>query len=220
MLILANDTATDYAVFGIGDDSTNETFGVTVPHRRNLSRNFYTLMDQVLVEGGLTFGEIDVLAVGVGPGSFTGVRVAVTTMKTLAQVTGKPLVAIGTLDIYAREAVSDGAHHSVVVLPSRKGEIYFQTFDATGSTGPPSVATFEALHEMVQELGDSYMLCGQTACLPDSFFQYHTLPQQSPSPAAFLELAFDAARKNAFTNPVSLTPVYAAPPAISRHKSR
>ena len=57
------------------------------------------LVDQVLTEAGLHVGEIDALAVGLGPGSFTGLRIAVSYAKGLAFALGRPLVGVSSYDI-------------------------------------------------------------------------------------------------------------------------
>ncbi len=93
--------------------------------RRTLSRRLMGEVDSLLTRNGLTLADLTAFAVGLGPGSFTGVRVGVTTAKTWAQVTGKPLVGVGTLDAYASVWQTHDDDTSIVpVLPSRRGEVY------------------------------------------------------------------------------------------------
>lgn len=63
-------------------------------------------VDQVLAEAGLKLEQVDLLAVATGPGSFTGLRVGLTTVKAWAEVYGKPIVGVSRLEAIARSQVA------------------------------------------------------------------------------------------------------------------
>jgi tRNA threonylcarbamoyladenosine biosynthesis protein TsaB len=218
MLILAVDTATDYATFAIGDSDGVLIAGEVFPHNRSLSQQFYAAMQRALVEANFVFSAIDVLAVGVGPGSFTGVRVGVATMRTLAQASQKRLVGIGTLQIFAHEASQTHSGRLLAILPSRKGEVYFQEYNGASPISLPSVAPYDALEHLLVQSGAS--ICGQTAALPVRFERFVAYDQAFPRPSSLITLAAARAQCEQFDDPLSLAPVYAALPAISQHKSR
>ena len=117
-------------------------------------------IQEMLEEKGLTIADCDAVCVSKGPGSYTGLRVGVSTAKGLCFGSGKPLIAIGTLDILtaqAQEASSETgiADHSVTVIadlignPShivpmidaRRMEVYAATFKRTDAPTNHSEAT-------------------------------------------------------------------------------
>jgi tRNA threonylcarbamoyladenosine biosynthesis protein TsaB len=80
-------------------------------------------LERVLGAAGLGLSDIDLFAVGIGPGSFTGVRIGLATAKGLALAEGKPLVGVSSLRSLAR-GISAGAGLRVPVLDAHKGEVY------------------------------------------------------------------------------------------------
>src|SRR5439155_20558387 len=93
------------------------------------------------------------IAVTVGPGSFTGVRVGIAAVRGLALVTGCPAVGISTLAVIAERARAlAGARPVLAVLDARRGEVYAQSFDRPGlAVGPPEAAPAELIAERVDE---------------------------------------------------------------------
>ncbi len=72
-----------------------------VNNQQTHSQNLLPMIDETLQEGGLRIKDIDLLTVSLGPGSFTGLRIGFSLMKTLAQVNDIPLTGISTLDVIA-----------------------------------------------------------------------------------------------------------------------
>lgn len=82
------------------------------------------LLEELLAEAGLDWGDLTALAVGTGPGNFTGVRIAVAAARGLALALGIPAIGITRL-----EALAFGLPRPVsVVEDARRGEVYVQTF--------------------------------------------------------------------------------------------
>lgn len=89
------------------------------------------VFDELLTEAHLTLADVDVFVAGTGPGLFTGVRVAVGTMKALAYARKKPLIGAGSL-----ESMALGVASSEVMCPAldaRKGEVYWALYRMDGS---------------------------------------------------------------------------------------
>lgn len=84
---------------------------------RNHSVHVITELERLLSEAGLTREEVDGIAVGIGPGSYTGIRIAVTAAKTLAWAWGVPVASISTL-----HALAWGGWNRGVVMPEQKGK--------------------------------------------------------------------------------------------------
>ena len=109
-------------------------------------------IQEMLEEKGLTIADCDAVCVSKGPGSYTGLRVGVSTAKGLCFGSGKPLIAIGTLDILtaqAQEASSEtgiadligNPSHIVPMIDARRMEVYAATFKRTDAPENHSEAT-------------------------------------------------------------------------------
>jgi len=122
-----------------------------------------TMAQAVMAEAGLTFDKLDRIAVTVGPGSFTGLRVGIAFAKGLALALDKPAVGIGTLEALAAEA--DG-----LVFPAidaRRGQLYLQAFDEGRSLMAPGALSAETAAARIAELsmGRPFTLVGSGAAL-------------------------------------------------------
>jgi tRNA threonylcarbamoyladenosine biosynthesis protein TsaB len=84
-------------------------------------------IDEVLNRTGVVIEEIDAFAAVVGPGAFTGLRVGVSTIKGLAQATGKPVIPVSSLKALAVQA-PDAGLPVCAMLDARKGEVYSAIF--------------------------------------------------------------------------------------------
>lgn len=99
------------------------------PMEKGQAERLMPLLQEVLAEGGLGWGDLKALAVGTGPGNFTGVRIAVAAARGLALGLGIPAVGVTRL-----EAAACGLPRPVTVVEdARRGEVYVQRFDVDGS---------------------------------------------------------------------------------------
>jgi tRNA threonylcarbamoyladenosine biosynthesis protein TsaB len=120
--VLGLDTATAIASVGLASDSAL----IIERHRpvgSSHARCILPLIDEVLRAAELRLGALDLLAVSIGPGSFTGLRIGLATIKGLALGCGLPVVGVPTLQAYAAAL---GPRPGTVwpVLDARKGEVY------------------------------------------------------------------------------------------------
>src|SRR6266581_9375161 len=113
MLTLAFDTATDAATAALVDDE--EVLGERTTRAIRLLED----ADALLRQAGAHQRDLDRLAVGVGPGSFTGVRIGLATARGLALALGVPVAGVSTLD-----ALAAGAPGAVPVVDARRGEVF------------------------------------------------------------------------------------------------
>ena len=113
MLTLAFDTATEVATSALVDD------GEVLGERMSRAVTLLEDVDALLRQGGASAGDVDVLAVGTGPGSFTGVRIGLATARGLGLALGIPAAGVSTLAVLAA-----GAPGAVPVIDARRREVF------------------------------------------------------------------------------------------------
>jgi len=157
MRILALDTATSACTVAVVDgESVLAELTLQVP--RAHSTRLMPLVAQALKESGLDRRDLDAVAVGVGPGSFTGLRIGLATAKGLAFALDKPCVGVCTLKAMA---YGTGAQEGLVVslLDARRGQVYAGIY-AAGGRDPaaweelvgPSHLSLDRLAELLHRL--------------------------------------------------------------------
>ena len=104
-------------------------------------RELLPAIDAIVAEAGIAKSDIGAVAVSVGPGSYTGLRIGVTAAKTLAWALGCGLAGVPTLEALARDAAAaglpEGARRVVPVVDARQREVYCAAFEvASGPEGP------------------------------------------------------------------------------------
>jgi len=133
-VLLAFDTATPYVSVALHDG--RDVVAELVSERpMKHGEQLAPLIAQALEQAGTTRQDLTAIAVGVGPGPFTGLRVGLVTARTLGFVLGIPVHGVCSLDVLAVEAVDSGAvsGHFVVATDARRKEIYLASYDAEGT---------------------------------------------------------------------------------------
>lgn len=142
-LILCIETGTDICSVGIAKDGELLSLRES-DEGRDHARKVAVFVDELLRETGIAPDELDAVAVGKGPGSYTGLRIGVSFAKGLCYGLQKPLVAVGSLDALTEVAREDYEAGIVSVdgwerawlcpmVDARRMEVYAQVFDAAGS---------------------------------------------------------------------------------------
>ncbi|MBE1299064.1 MAG: tRNA (adenosine(37)-N6)-threonylcarbamoyltransferase complex dimerization subunit type 1 TsaB [Alteromonadaceae bacterium] len=127
MNILVIDTATEACSVAVqkADDVVDQFEVCPQQH----SKKILPMIDEVLVEAGLTFADVNVLGVAQGPGSFTGVRIAMGMIQGLSFAGQKPIVGLSTLQAMAQETYEDtGACRVISAIDARMSEVYVGEF--------------------------------------------------------------------------------------------
>ena len=123
MKILALDTATTSCSAAIVDNGL-VSVELTTANSQTHSKHLMNMIDTVCEMSGLKIGDMDGFAVTRGPGSFTGLRIGISTVKGLAWSLNKPVVGISSLDALAWQC-APGAYLVCTLLDARKHEVYY-----------------------------------------------------------------------------------------------
>ena len=133
-MLLAFDTATPYVTVALHDGED------VVAERRSEQRMKHgellaPMIETVLADAGIARQDLTAIAVGVGPGPFTGLRVGLVTARTLAFVLEIPVYGVCSLDVVALEAAlgpSPAGTNFAVATDARRKEVYLATYDDRG----------------------------------------------------------------------------------------
>jgi tRNA threonylcarbamoyladenosine biosynthesis protein TsaB len=128
MRLLALDTATEACSVALLTE--RGLISDTVEIGRGHAQEILGMVDRILAEGGTTLASLSGIAAGIGPGSFTGVRVSVAVAQGLAFGAGLPVVPVTSLEALAIEAIDVGAQRVLACLDARMGEVYWACFAA------------------------------------------------------------------------------------------
>jgi tRNA threonylcarbamoyladenosine biosynthesis protein TsaB len=167
MFVLGVDTATDHAVVGTTADGEVIREASIDPGPDGRPRHSQVLLAEIerAVEAAGGWPRIDRIAVGIGPGSFTGLRIGIASARALAQARDLPLVPIGSLAALARGMSEAGAGdgHALPVFDARRSEAFAALFEDGDELWPPFVAPPEELAGRVRELGHPLLAAGDGA---------------------------------------------------------
>jgi tRNA threonylcarbamoyladenosine biosynthesis protein TsaB len=134
MKILALDSSTNNLTLAIAEEE-RLLAAKTLLTGKTLSDTIIPAIKGILKNAKLSFAAIDGYAVGLGPGSFTGLRIGLATVKGFALATGKPIVGISSLDILARNALNVSREGAKVatISDARRDLIYGCLFEQMGA---------------------------------------------------------------------------------------
>lgn len=171
------------------------------------------LVKEVLDAAGLTVADCDAVCVSKGPGSYTGLRVGVSTAKGLCFGAGVPLLSVGTLDVLAAKGMAgpDRPSHIVPMIDARRMEVYTAVFSPEGKQltpveakiiGPESFAD-ELAQGPVLFIGDGALKCREVLTSPNAFFR-----EAAPLASAMAPLAEAAYQEKRFEDLAYFEPFY------------
>ena len=131
-LTLAVDTTAEFGSIALADDDdvTGVREEVRVHAPQGFSQVLFGEIEALLERQHVRLNEIELFAGASGPGSFTGVRVGLAAIKGLAEVLGRPVVAVSNLEALAEFGRSDAR---ATVIDARRGEVYAALYDGAGN---------------------------------------------------------------------------------------
>jgi len=158
------------------------------------------LVRDTMAHAALAFSDLDRIAVTLGPGSFTGLRVGLAFAKGLGLALGRPVIGLGCLEVLAGP-FSAASGRTLALLPAREGAACHQQFEAGRPLGPPAaglLAGLEGLDGVTRIVGAVELADG---LMPGA----ERMPALLPDVAIAARLAVDRA-------PGDLAPLYMRPP--------
>ena len=151
MRVLALDTALDACAAAVLDTERRDLVASeTRPMSRGHAEALMPMVARVMDAARLEFSDIDRIAVTIGPGSFTGVRVGIAAARGIALAAGKPAIGLTTLAAFTAPHVAAGFAGTVVaVIDARHGQVYLQVFGPGGRAviAPRLAAVREAVEQ-------------------------------------------------------------------------
>jgi tRNA threonylcarbamoyladenosine biosynthesis protein TsaB len=192
-LVLGIDTSTPIASVAVVDD----TRVLALTHQHTRGSDLLVMIDAVCTGAAIGPRDLTAVAIGAGPGSFTGLRIGMATAKGIAFAAKCPLWAVSSLAALARgELFFDGADLSTVcaVLDARRGEVYAGVFARQDDTLVPLGA------ERVMPPGELPAFAAGARCVGDAGSAYPDLAaldaawERTPSGADVARLALTGAR--------------------------
>lgn len=224
MRVLGIETATWTASVALIDEISTLT-EQTLPESSNHGTALFPLVDEALTAAGMSLGDIDLIAVSIGPGSFTGLRIGLSVAKGLALGRDLPVIGVPTLEALAWVA-GPRPHLLWTVLDARRHEVYAAAFAPSTRGGmaaafPPSVCTAEHLAErlippctVAGDGVDAYGEVFRTRWGTD--IELQPAAKVPPSGAAVARLGLSRFRERGPDNVRGLEPYYVRPSEAER----
>jgi tRNA threonylcarbamoyladenosine biosynthesis protein TsaB len=215
MKLLAIETSTMLGGVAIMDSDTliaESRINIKITHSESIMGE----IDHMLMRSRLTIGDIDVICISIGPGSFTGLRVGLSTAKGLVYATGSKLVAVPTLEAFAWN-IPFSMHQVCPLLDARKKEVYAAIFKWTDK-GFIRVVYEQAVRidNLLSKITSPTIFIGEGAVMYRDRIEKRlgnlaifTAPQWTvPSPSAVAFLGMQKAKRREYEDPLRLVPLY------------
>jgi tRNA threonylcarbamoyladenosine biosynthesis protein TsaB len=163
MIILGLESSTSLASVAINIDG-KVAYEKASPRQRSHSEFLNPALEEGLKNLNISLNQIDLIVVGNGPGSFTGIRVAANLAKTLSYALNKPLLTIDSLRVLALQAVPTHQGPILSILNAYKNLVYYGLYDFSENTlktvKEPSVCNLDELESFITQptlvVGDGY----------------------------------------------------------------
>lgn len=216
MKILAIETSTMLGGVALMGESEGLIIEVRLNVRTAHSERLMTAVDHTLRQAGMKISDIDVFGVAIGPGSFTGLRIGVSTVKGFSYATGKPIVSVPTLEAFAWN-FPYSAYPVCLMLDARKNEVYAAVLRWRGE-GFERIMSETSIKpsDLAKGIEGPAIFAGEGASLyrevivevkgGDAIFP--APPLMVPSPSNVAHVGLMKALNGEFSEPIGLVPFY------------
>jgi tRNA threonylcarbamoyladenosine biosynthesis protein TsaB len=217
MRVLAIDTSTMFGGVAVMDDLSGLIVEVRLNVKSTYSERLMTTVDYALKKSGYKLSDIDFFAVSTGPGSFTGLRIGLSTVKGFAYATGKPIVSVPTLEALAYN-FPFCLYPVCTLLDARKKEVYAALFKWEDEgfirlISEDSIRIDRFLERLSVEkavfTGDGAILYrDKILSILNKRAIFAPPDKMLPSPAHVASIGMKKALNGEFSEPISLIPSY------------
>lgn len=216
MKILAIDTSANVAAAAVAEDDTLLCEYI-LNHKKTHSQKIMVMIENLLKDLELTVHDIDLFAVANGPGSFTGLRIGVATMKALAHSVNKPIVGVSSLAGMAYN-LPYAEHIIVPVMDARANRVYTASYiwdEEFKEITEPEATTIEECVANCGEFMDT-LFVGDGAIVHREYIKeklgdrafFAPQPAMLQRASSIAAIAYDMAKKGEVMNYAELKPVY------------
>ncbi|MFH1655457.1 MAG: tRNA (adenosine(37)-N6)-threonylcarbamoyltransferase complex dimerization subunit type 1 TsaB [Candidatus Omnitrophota bacterium] len=218
MKILGIDTSSNNLSIAVSDDK-NEIFEHNLDSGRNLSSLIIPAINDMLKCSRISLDSLDAFAVGLGPGSFTGLRIGVATIKGLSFGTSKPVIGIPSLDILARNVI-DGDINICPLLDAKRNMVYSCIYENKNKyLKKRSDYLLIEIKDLIKRIKDKTIFLGDGLNIYKDFIKNKLGKKASfaddkhwiPRAGNLVILASERIKEKRFDNPDKITPLYLYP---------
>lgn len=214
MNLLAIDTATEACSVALLHGTETDSLFEVCPQQQ--SQQILPMIDTLLSKHGLAMSNIDAIAYGRGPGSFTGVRIATSTVQGLALGANVPVVEISTLAAMAQEAFEKyGSNVILSLIDARMKEVYCGFFTIVNGLATPQLPELVCPPNEVQDHIKDESVDAVTGTGMDAYLEHfsylkeqHEVRVLYPNALYMLSLAKDAIKNDLGVKVEDIKPVY------------
>ncbi len=213
--IILIETSTSLCSTALAEDGNIVCESISGVPRAHASKTAL-FVSEMLSEKGLKVSDCDAVAVSKGPGSYTGLRVGVSTAKGLCFGAGIPMISVGTLDTLVWQALDgdmlpEGCRYIIPMIDARRMEVYTGIFTPDGRQVSPTVAQIidgDSFKSQLEEgpvlfIGDGADKCKVTLTSPNAYFI-----QCCPKAASMTRPAMEALASKRFEDVAYFEPFY------------
>jgi len=216
MNILALDTSTRFLCIGI--EFEGKTKGYRFDLQRRLSEKLIPLLDRIFRRLKVKLEEFDFFCVGIGPGSFTGLRVGIAIVKGLSLNQRKNIVCVPSLDIIANN-ISSMKSLICPIVDARRNLVYSCLYRKTQSLKRTSKYLLVSIDELSKRISGPAVFLGNGLLLYRDLLEkrlkgkveYLSEDFWYPTPNSLIELAKEKIKEKKFCDPFEISPLYLYP---------
>lgn len=211
MKILAVDTSSEICSVAILEND-NVIVENSLNDGKTHSENLMTIMENTLEENKIKLSDIDLIACSVGPGSFTGIRIGVSSIKAIAEVLDVPVAAVTSLETLAKNVESKGVT-IVSLIDAKNDQVYAGIFDDEYNKKEEYIAdSIYAVIERVKEY-DNVIFVGNAAIkykeLLDSNFENVVVADNNLQSASSVgKIGYKKHKEKDLTSADTIMPMY------------
>lgn len=220
MKVIGIDTSTTCGSVGFIDEEADISFEYQFKAQITHSERLLKAIDYILKETGFNLENLDGWSISLGPGSFTGLRIGISTVKGLGFATKRPIVGLSSLDVLASQ-ISPTPYLICPIIDARKGELYTSFYRYTDENILERVTPYQALKpdEIITQIDQKTIFIGDGVRHYGKFLKdalkslalFAPFTMNHPFGTMVAKLGCEQIRKGEFLSLEAFTPIYVRP---------